>query len=149
MFPTDNRKLGDYKYEKYASLDKFFQNKKVHISCGSYYDVITKFKNNKSAFMFLDPPYFDSNNTLYYSAGGNSDSKQETDDKKNVIDNTGIYSDIGDLLNNKKSFVMTVLNSTALIKYCYKGFLMKEYNKQYNMTQKKIVHCVFANFWLD
>ena len=148
VFPQ-TRKYGNYDIKKYRLLDDFFKNNKTYLYNGSYINILNKFKNDEKALIFLDPPYLDSFNSYY------TNYNDHRDEDGSLIDNTKMYEDIGDLLENNKSKVITIMNDIALIRYVYKKYYKKSYNKKYSYTQKvkdgnykdtKTQHAVFSNF---
>jgi len=148
LYP-DTRKYGDYDYKKYMSLDDFFKNDKTFLYNNSYTDIFEKFKDDEKALIFLDPPYLDSFNG-YYSTFN----KHNTDDGT-IIDNTEMYSHIGDLFNNN-SKVLLIMNDMGLIRYVYKPYYKFSYDKNYSFSKKikdtfqknKTKHAIFSNFIL-
>lgn len=112
--------------------------KKCNISNKNYFDFIEQFKNDKKAFIYLDPPYFDSCNTYYIT-----DIHNKTD---KIIDNTKMYIDILDFLKNYKCHIMLIINKNAITEYIYKDFIKGEYEKIYTIRQKKTKHLIITNY---
>ena len=96
-----------------------------------------KYKDNKNAFLYLDPPYVDSYNGSYSSYTGKS-----YDEAMNIIDNTQIYIDLLDILKYKCKVLFSI-NDCALTRYLYKDYIKNSYNHIYqtahmkNITDKK------------
>jgi hypothetical protein len=143
------RKYGNYKWEKYEKLDKFFQNKKTFLYTGNYCHIFKKFENDEASLIFLDPPYFSSYNKQYISF-----SKGHYDDNDNSIDNTNMYIDIAELFQ-KKAKICAILNSVGILKYIYNDFYKRDFDKKYSIAKKlktkgwtktKTQHSIFSNY---
>jgi site-specific DNA-adenine methylase len=68
--------------------------------------IMEKYKDNKNAFIYLDPPYFNMCNNIY----------TEHDDKK-------IYIDIVDYLKNSKCKILFSVNKNIITEYIYKDYI--------------------------
>ena len=102
-------------------------------------EVFELLKNNEKAFVFLDPPYFQSNNKNY-------EGSNKFDENKNVIDNTNIYIDIFEFMKSCKCKVMLIVNKSKLIHYMYKEFYKNEYNKIYGGSKNKEILMIYCNY---
>ena len=92
--------------------------------------IMEKYKDNKNAFIYLDPPYLES-----YNAGYNKYEKSiETDGT--IIDNTKIYIDILNYLKNSKCKILFSINKNAITEHIYKDYINHTYNKNYSNTIK-------------
>ena len=109
--------------------------KKSTITCGDFKDCIDKYKDNEKALIYLDPPYFQSNNADYTTYIGD----KKHDENKNVIDHTGIYIEILDILKDPsvKATIMFSINKNAITNYIYKDFILEDYNKTYQPCKRK------------
>lgn len=139
LFPTRD-KFGNYNPQKYKQLDAFFQSSNVHIYNKDYKEIFNEFKNDQNAFIFLDPPYFQSDNSYYSQYDAHKDAEN------NLIDNTNMYADIGDLLDTYIPKVMLVCNDIGIMRYAYKRHYKFSYEKLYQITKSKTKHAVFNNF---
>jgi len=84
-----------------AINDIKFMNK-INFTFGDAFKVIEKFRKNKNAFIFLDPPYLFSNNQTYYS--------QTVD-----TDNTDYYIKLINIFNDKLYQVSKKLSKHLII----------------------------------
>lgn len=141
-------KLGTYPInKKIQSIDMskfpvFFEwIKKTKFTCHDYEVIFDEYKNVKSAFMFIDPPYLDSFNARYNSYIG----KTITEDKL-MIDNTKVFVDIIDLFDARKCKCMLIINKNAITMKLYDGYVVDEYDKLYQVTKKKTKHLVICNY---
>ena len=92
--------------------------------------IMEKYKDNKNAFIYLDPPYLES-----YNAGYNKYEKSiETDGT--IIDNTKIYIDILNYLKNSKCKILFSINKNAITEHIYKDYINNTYIKNYSNTIK-------------
>ncbi len=137
--PTENRNV-KVDIKKYEKLDAFYVNDKTILSNKDYIEVFDKYKNDKKAFLFLDPPYLSSFNAFYdlYS--------EEVDEKKNIIDNTKLFIDIVEYLKICKCRVLLIINKNAITEYLFKDYIRGEYPKTYQLTKKKCFHLIVCNY---
>lgn len=139
MYPlTKNFKPLDI--NKYDIFFKWVQNTEFLLE--DYSLILDKYKNNKSYFMFLDPPYFDSFNQFYLSYN-----KQITN--KTIPDNTKLFIDIKIFLEKAKCKAMLIINKNAITEYIYKNFIVGEYDKLYQATKKRTVHYILTNYKIN
>jgi len=123
----------------YRHLISLFKKAELHND--DYRVTLEKFKNDPTAFIFLDPPYFDSFNSSYTSYKGNS-----AGGKTQIIDNTHMYIDFIDYLNTAKCKVMLIINSNAITNYLYKGHIKTTYAKRYDLTGRCCEHLIVTNY---
>ena len=90
--------------------------------------IMEKYKDNKNAFIYLDPPYLESYNANYCKY----EKSIETDGT--IIDNTKIYIDILNYLKNAKCKILFSINKNAITEHTYKDFINNTYNKKYSNT---------------
>lgn len=129
------------KYEKnkdvIKSLDEFFKDDKIKLFCGDYLDIFNKY-NDKQTLFYLDPPFFASYNSGY------SKFYKNQDENKNVLDNTKIYIDMIELLKSKSRTIISI-NNNSLIRYLYKDYIFKDFNKIYQADKKKEGQLILKN----
>jgi hypothetical protein len=134
LYPDPNvrkRNVDENTHNKYLKLDEFFKKAEIHNK--DYKEIMEKYKNDKNALLYLDPPYFNSDNSLY--AGYNETQGQGDKDGYYIInDNTEIYPYIAEYLKKCKCKLILVINGNAVTKYIYKDFLKNEYVKKYNSS---------------
>ena len=94
--------------------------------------IMEKYKDNKNAFIYLDPPYLESYNASYCKY----EKSIETDGT--IIDNTRIYIDILNYLKNSKCKILLSINKNAITEHIYKDYINNTYNRIYNTTQLNI-----------
>ena len=123
------------KVETYEHLTKIFRN--AEMNCGDYRAVLEKFKNDASAFVFLDPPYFDSFNKSYIAYN-----KKD----KYVGDNTAMYIDIVNFLKEARCKVMMIINSNAMTKFLYGNYIKGTYQKRYDISGRITEHLIINNY---
>lgn len=99
--------------------------------------VCEKYKNNKDAFIFLDPPYLDSYNKSYFTDQATS---------KDLQDNTKMFVDFKEILNSYKCKVMLIINNNYLTRYIYSDYIKGEYDKVYQLTKRKNSHLIITNY---
>ncbi len=114
--------------------------KKLTITNKDANDIFEQYKNNKKAFLFLDPPYLDSDNTTYKGQNKHSD------DKRTLKDNTKIYIDCLNFIKAAKCKIMLIVNANAITEYLFKDFIKGYYTKIYQLTKNKTSHFVITNY---
>lgn len=139
------RYIGLYrKTKKPISIDKYKHNdefiNKCVITNNDYKIIFDKYKDDENAFLFIDPPYFQSCNIWYT---GYDD---RTDTKNNIIDNTIMFIDIYNMLRSAKCKILLIINKNAITEYIYKDFIKSEYIKQYQLTKNISVHLICSNY---
>ena len=99
IFPTKiySRKISDNWMEFLTIANKTNDDWKV---------IMEKYKDNKNAFIYLDPPYFNMCNNIY----------TEYDDKK-------IYIDLVDYLKNSKCKIIFTINKNIITEHIYKDYI--------------------------
>ncbi len=102
-------------------------------------EIMNQYKDNEDVFLFLDPPYLNSDNTQYkgqtkYTAG------------KKLSDNTEQYINVLEFLKVAKCKVMAIINKTAITSYLYKDFIKGEYNKIYQASKNIATHLIICNY---
>jgi len=140
-FKYKHRKISPIDISKYNDRINF--DKKIQLSSFDFTTILNKYKNNTHAFIFLDPPYLESSNTTYTNYGKN------INDSNEIIDNTEMYIIIKDFLETAKCKVMLVINSNAIIKYIFNGFIKYEYDKTYSASKKKTKHLIITNYKIE
>lgn len=140
MCPLPGRfKRNPSQNERLLAFDKFYLRNRLKVTNEDYKNIFKLYVNNKNAFIFLDPPYLDSNNldyTTYAESGGFGI----------CVDNTKIYIDILDFLKVAKCRVLLIINKLAIIELIFKDYVKGEYDKTYAATKKKTKHLIIANY---
>lgn len=109
--------------------------KNINFSNNDAFEIIEKFRKDKNAFIFLDPPYLFSNNSSY--EGQNKD-----------MDNTDFYFKFLDILDDTKTKakIMLVINDLKILRTLYKNYIKSDYNKTYQTSNKKTKHLIITNY---
>lgn len=133
---TDNgRKASIKSFTGY--LDSPFQNpKQVKITKLDYKKLLSKYKQNSKAFVFLDPPYQNIDDETKFSKDYKHSGGFGFDD----------FLYINEFMSSSKCKVMLVINDSNYIKKLFKGMITKKYKKQYNLTKKIVNHLVITNY---
>ena len=122
-----------YCHSKFIKFDEFYKN--VKLSNLDYLKIFKKYKNNKDAFLYLDPPYLDSSNSSYYYTEINNDNEENKIVK--IVDNSRIYVDILNFLKNCKCKVIMIINKNSLSNFLYGKYVINEYDKIYSHIVSK------------
>lgn len=126
-------------YDKLNILKNFENNelkklfKRCKFTCKNFNEFMDKYKNHKKTLFYLDPPYFDSNNALYF----------EKRKDNNCIDNTSMFCDIYHLLPFINFIFVT--NKIDLFQLLFGEYAKIEYPKIYSKTKNKTMHVVYSN----
>ena len=103
-----------------------------------YKEIFNKFKDDKKAFIFLDPPYFSSCNKTYYG-------QQENEDKY-ITDGTELFIDILNFMKTCKCKVLLIINKNAITEYIYKDFIKSSYSRTYQLSKSKEILMICSNY---
>jgi DNA adenine methylase len=130
-----SKTISSFRYGLYPTTKK--PNKKIisdnwinyfnnaTITNEDYKIILDKYKDNKNAFLYLDPPYVDSYNGCYSNYTGKSHDEDMT-----IIDNTQIYIHLLDILKYKCKVLFSI-NDCAITRYIYKDYIKNTYNHIY------------------
>jgi hypothetical protein len=135
-----SRRINAFRYGLYPTTKKIILKeiseswinffKKSKITNNDFKEVMNEYKDNKDAFLYLDPPYMDS-----YNGGYSSFYSKNYNDDLSIKDNTEMYIYLLEFLKDCKCKVLFSINNCALTKYIYKDFIKDTYNKIYQSTQ--------------
>lgn len=133
------KKVKNFNAKKDRYRDLF---NKCQFSNLDYDEFIRNLPNNKRVLIFLDPPYFNSDNTRY------SNNFKEED---GYNDGTSVYIKLYEHMKKSPHCVLFVMNKIDLINYIYKDFIKFEYKGTYQNTamskgKSKKHHIVYSNF---
>lgn len=112
--------------KKNIAFQKFIKEKTT-VTNYDYIEIFNKYMNDPTAFIFIDPPYFDSSNTDYYS----QKLENPTNTTIQTKDNTKMFIDIYHLLKNGKCKVMLIINDNYITRFIYNDFIKSSYMKKY------------------
>lgn len=101
--------------------------------------LMEKYKDDEKAFIFLDPPYFQSNNSYYYGS-------EQKDAQGYLKDNTYFYIDILRYFQTCKAKLMMVVNEMGILEYIYQGFIKGKYPKCYGHSKNKENLMILTNY---
>lgn len=121
---------------KNTNCDEFINiMKNVNFTNNDWEEEMNKYKNNKDAFIFLDPPYLFSNNKHY--ADQNKDG-----------DNTDMLYKIYEIMNDKKtkSKIMLIINDMKILRWLFKNYIKGDYGKIYQLGKRKDKHLIICNY---
>lgn len=129
-----NNSWGNYKNKTYKVLDREYSNILINtrILNVDYTSVLSEFKDNSDAFIFLDPPYLE--------CDGMYTANQEF---------LEIYNYIAQYMMDSKSKVMMVVKSSSYIEEKFKNLIVDRYSKVYShnaTSDKKHEHLVICNY---
>ena len=134
-----SRRINAFRYGLYPTTKKIILKeiseswinffKKSKITNNDFKEVMNEYKDNKDAFLYLDPPYMDSFNSCY-----NCYNTKNYNDDLSIKDNTEMYIYLLEFLEVCKCKVLFSINNCALTKYIYRDFIKETYNKIYQIT---------------
>lgn len=131
LFMRGNFKKLTTQYD-YSEIAKLF-NRIVWFN--DFKEAINKCIDNKKAFIFIDPPYFSSDNKTYHQ-----------NNKVNITDNTIMFIEILEYFKKAKCKVMMIINENAITKYIYKDYYKESYLKQYSLSNKYEQLMILTNY---
>lgn len=106
---------------------------KATITNSDYSEIFEAYRDDESAFLFLDPPYLFSDNSGYASQIRDTDMTQ-------------IVVDVLEFLKTCKCKVMLIINKLNILEYLFKEFIKFEYARIYQIGKKKGMHLVICNY---
>lgn len=115
--------------------DEYEKMQKYTFTDSDYKDILEQYKNDESAFIFLDPPYLFSDNSAYKS--------------QNIkTDMTDILCHVKEFMEdiNTKCKVMLIINKLNIIEYLFKNFIKGEYQITYQLSKRKDCHLIITNY---
>lgn len=105
--------------------ERFFQSDLVGITAEDWLACANRYRDDPSALVFLDPPYFSSFNQGYFGfAKGH-------DDHGVSVDNTEVYIAIRDFMLSCRCAVVLITNANALLSDLYRPWVREIYPKRY------------------
>ena len=120
------------KSNNYSKIEKDILDNAI-ITNHDYTIIFDKYKYDKEAFLFLDPPYLFSNNSGYYSQNEDADS-------------TKILIDILDYMKVAKCKIMLIINKLNIIEWMFKDYIIDRYLKTYQIGKRKSIHLIIINY---
>lgn len=118
-------------------LSDFLNLDSVDMFNTDWREIMEIYKDDPEAFIFLDPPYFNSFNMAYY------DYKQ--DKEKEIKDNSLMFVEMLEYLKTAKAKIMIILNEVAITDYILKDYKKHTYGKTYG-GGNKTRHIIYTNF---
>lgn len=114
---------------------KFLENENVELLNEDGQELINKYKNNKSVFMYIDPPYMNNDNTRY---------DYTSDIHKN---NVNIYEWFyNNKMNKMKSKILINIEDVWISRLLFKNNIKHSYEKRYQTSKKKTKHLIITNY---
>lgn len=128
----DISKFKGYKL-KFTPIQKefieFIKLENVVFKQQNWFEYFNEFKNNKNALIFFDPPYINSDNSLY----------------KN-FKNSNVYEYFyKNKISSFESKIFFILEKNWIIELLFNDYIVEEYEKIYSVSKKKVVHIIVKN----
>lgn len=98
-----------------------------------YTEIFQMYKDDYDAFLFLDPPYLFSDNSIYIPQLDENDMTQ-------------IIIDVLEFLKTCKCKVMLIINKLNMLEHLFKDYIRGEYLKIYGASKKKLKHLIICNY---
>jgi hypothetical protein len=120
------------RYPKYKKILKTDYNdffRQVKYNCIDFKEVLEKYKNNDQVFIYLDPPYV------------NSDCDDYDCNKNRKIEWEYLYN----WCNECKCKFILVVNDNIFMRILFKDFFKKSYDKIYQTNKTKSIHNLYSN----
>lgn len=106
--------------------------KDIQFKENDFRTVCDLYKNDPNAWIFIDPPYVNEDNSMYHN-----------DDA--LFDMETIYLYILNLLSCKCK-VLIVVSDRLLMRLLFKDYIKGSYPKQYQFSKKKVNHLIITNY---
>ena len=128
LFPINAKSIKTIDAFVNAPIIHFLRTENVSICNQDAIEIVNKFKENASCFIFLDPPYLLLNNDFYANATLN------------------IYEFLCNHdINKMKAFIILVLEWSWIIKLLFKSNVQFTYEKKYQTSKKTTTHAIISN----
>lgn len=135
LYPSDPIRLKSmlkpnyFHYLKTCPIINFIKNENIIFSCLSAIDVYNNYKNNKKAFIFLDPPYLQLCNDFYQDS------------------NINIYEYLfkNDIIK-EKSKILLCINDIWINRLLFNKNIKEEYDKKYELSKNTVQHIIITNY---
>lgn len=127
-----NKPKPDYSKKFNISYNDFLKSPTVTKSYDDFKVICDKYKHDPNAFIFLDPPYVNEDNTYYHNDGS-------------IFDMESMYQYIADLMKCPAKVLMIVSN-TLLSRLLYKDYIRGSYDKFYSLSKKRTTHLIISNY---
>ena len=119
-------------YFKQYPIYEFFKTEDIEIYNIDGKDIYTKYKNDKSVLIFLDPPYMATNNEFYNNGGG--------------IGNMNIYEYLNEnSINKEKAKIYMILENMWIMLLLFKKYIIETNDKLYQTSKKQTSHITISN----
>lgn len=113
-------------------LNKFFKDN--YYNCHSYIDTFNKFRDNKDALIFLDPPYVNTSCEDYQISNKNSFEE--------------MWENIYELFENSQCSIIMIVNNNFFMRKTFEKWFYKSYDKKYSSPKTKPnIHNVFIKMF--
>jgi len=131
LYPLrDKKKVNPINYTNdLRDFIDFIKKDNVILKSDCALNIIEKYKDDETTMIIIDPPYIDLDN-CYYESGGMSGG--------NIYEY--LYNN-----NNFKCKFVAILNKNWINSIIFKNFKLIEYEKKYETTKKKYIHCIYTN----
>jgi site-specific DNA-adenine methylase len=160
----DINRLKNMKIDNLTDLIELIKSERVEVynqssadTCKLIESLIDKY-GDKSVLIYCDPPYFQSCNS-YYVSSVDSSAEQSKESGTNLLkcpDQSVIYIEILNLLRDKRTITLSVLNHTCLMGELFKEHIALIYDKRYSQAhhnrltgeiyRKYTKHMIISNF---
>ena len=128
LYPTGKSNIIKPINIKSYHIYEFYKNAKITFLNEDGLDIYMKYKDDKQALLLLDPPYLGSCNNFYLHPSLN------------------IYEYLTDnIIKKEKAKIYLILEKTFITKILFKKFIINEYDKKYETTNKKTQHIIISN----
>jgi hypothetical protein len=128
LFPTTRKIIESFEYLNTCPMIDFLRTEDITFYNMDAIELYEKFKDNKEALIFLDPPYINTCNDFYKCASMN------------------IYEYLNDNdIQLSKANIILCLENNWIILLLFKKYIIDEYKKTYETSKKKTTHLLISN----
>jgi hypothetical protein len=128
LYPLNKTLDKDFKTFLNAPIIDFIRNADITFHNIEGIECYNKYKDNKKAIIFLDPPYLSSYNSFYLNPDCN------------------VYEYLcNNNINKEKAKIFLCLENTWIIRHLFKKNKKVVYDKIYNMMKRKTEHTIIIN----
>lgn len=133
VYPANKPKI-NYRQLFAKPYTSFLRSPSVELYRGEFMDLCDRYKNDPSAFIFLDPPYVNDDNS-YYSRDAST------------FDLETLYLYIQDLFKHPCKCMM-IVSDRLLMRLLFKDYIKGSYAKRYSLSKKTTRHLIITNYTL-
>lgn len=134
LYPLDKPKKPDFVTLLNKPYSDFLESPRVHLTGNDFRDICEEYKDNEHAFIFLDPPYVNEDNTSYVS------------DFAGRFDFEESYLYMQNLLRTARCKILMIVSNRLVPRLLFADFIRESYDKRYSVSRRETKHLIISNY---